>query len=194
MGIVRTLVAAAALAILPGSAYAQGAVANPGDPWVHKAAGVSFPVELAGFTRTGVFEYSRDGRDASAAYALQRDGKMVTVTLYVYPAMAGVPCAAEFEGVQMGVAQYKGATLVRTGSQPGPAGRGQPVALYAQYQLPAGSLRADLPAVRSDAYLHCPADGVWRVKYRASGTAGFDFGPDVERLLHAVRWPEKLGG
>lgn len=174
-------------------ALAQKRVENAPDPWVHAATGTQFPATVDGFKRTGIFEYSDDGRDASAGYRLDRDGKWVNVTLYVYPAIDGWTCRQTFDDVKATLDRYEGGTLVRERLDPPPSGSGAPIAHYAQYQLPAGSMRETMGPVRSDAYLYCPPGGKWLVKYRATGTADFDFGSEVEALLQAIAWPKMLG-
>lgn len=181
------------LALVAGPALAQRDVENAPDPWVHAATGTKFPAQIAGFERGRVTEYSEDGTDASASYSLRRDGKFVVVTLYVYPAGDNAPCAEIYADARSHIDKRKGARLVREGRELAPAGQGAPTAYYARYAIPAGGMSEGSPAVTSDLYLHCPARGGFLVKYRASGSEGFEFGPDVTRLLRAMSWPETLG-
>jgi hypothetical protein len=185
-------VAAALLAVVAPPAAAQREVAAPADPWVHAATGAAFPTKVGDFIRGRVVEYSEDGRDASAGYQLKRGDQWLSVTFYVYPMWKTGTCDDVFADVKANIARYKGAAVVAEGREPAPSGRGGPAARYVRYTLPAGAMREDLPAVRSDAYLHCAPGGEWLVKYRASGNADFDFKPEVDRLLHAIRWPAKL--
>ena len=194
----KKLAAALALALptlLQASpAAAQTVVENAPDPWVHGATGTRFPMKVGAFERSRVVTYSDDGTDASAGYRLERDGKWVNVTIYVYPAIPGTSCQAVFADVKKNIDAYKGASIVREGLDSAPSGRGAPVAHYVRYQVPAGAMKPDLPALRSDAYLYCSGDGKWLVKYRATGSADFDFGNEVDSLMHAIAWPSKLGG
>lgn len=179
-----------ALSIMP--AQAQKAVANPPDLWAHAATGVQFPAKAAGFERTRVTEFSEDGRDAGVSYRLNRGDQFVAVTLYVYPAWADATCPQVFTDARSHIEKYKGARVVREGRELPPSGQGAPAAHYARYAVPEGGMRADSPAVTTDVYLHCPAGGEWLVKYRATGSEGFEFGPDVTRLLRAISWPAGL--
>jgi hypothetical protein len=188
-------IACAGAALLAGTpALAQKEVADAPDPWVHAATGVAFPARVGEFERLRVVEYTDDGRDASAGYRLERGGKWVSVTFYIYPVIPTMNCQQTFADVKAQIANYKGATVVREGLDPAPAGRGAPVAHYVRYQVPAGAMRQDLPAVRSDAYLFCAPGDRWLVKYRATGSPDFDFGNDIDTLMHAIAWTGRLGG
>lgn len=194
MTTVRLLAAALAAILLAAPALAQRQVDGAGDPWVHKATGTPFPARLGEFQRVSVYEYSQDGRDASAGYRLERGDQQVTVTFFVFPVISDWTCEQTFDDVKANVAGYEGAKLLRSTSVAAPLGKGGNDAMLAQYSLPTGSMKIMSGPVRSDAYLYCPKDTPWLVKYRATGTEGFDFTPDVEALMHAIRWPEKLGG
>lgn len=182
----------AGLMFASAPAAAQTDIENAPDPWVHSATGASFPASIAGFERRRVVKYSEDGRDVSVGYNLNRDGKFVVVTLYAYPAPAGLSCAETFADAQSHIAKRQGARLVREGMELAPSGAGAPVAHYARYAIPAGGMGDGSPAVTSDLYLHCPKGAGSLVKYRATGDAGFEFGPDVTRLLRAIAWPVQL--
>lgn len=191
-GLAGMLAGVLAFGALPAAAQVQ--VANPPDPWIHAATGTPFPARIDEFQRRQVFEYSEDGRDAGANYFLRRGGDWANVSLYVYPTIAGVDCQGIYEDAKANVAAYTGAQLLSEELDPPPAGRGDPVAFHARYRVPAGSMREDLPETRSDVYLYCPAGNEWLVKYRATWTASTDFAEDVEQLLHAIEWPDGLGG
>ncbi|OYX47593.1 MAG: hypothetical protein B7Y97_12305 [Sphingomonas sp. 32-66-10] len=178
--------------LVAGPAQAQREVANAPDPWVHAATGAKLPVSVAGFQRTRVSEYSDDGRDASASYVLRREGGFVSVTLYIYPAAAGLTCVQTFADGQAQIVRRGGVRLIREARDLPPSGRGTPVAHYARYAIPAGTMGEGIPALTSDLYLHCPAGSGFLVKYRASGTEGFEFGPDVTRLIRSIAWPAAL--
>lgn len=187
-------IAACLLALAPGRAAAQGEVASPPDPWVHAATGTRFPAKLGASQRGRVFEYTEDGRDASVGYSIDKDGYRATVTLYVYPTIAGYTCQEVFTDSRSHIEAYEGAQIVSEGTTLAPSGRGGPTAFYARYYVPAGAMREDIPAVRSDVYLYCPPGDAWLVKYRATWSAEVDFASEVEALFHAVDWPANLGG
>ena len=195
-GIIRSFLgfAAATAALSAAPALAQRQVADASDPWVHAPTGTRFPATIEGFERGRVTEYSEDGRDASVGYTMRRGDEWVTVTLYVYPSIADWDCQTTFADVKRNIENHKGAQLVSEGLGPAPSGRGGPAAFHARYSLPAGAMGERVPAVRSDAYLYCPAGGEWLVKYRATWGAEGDFSKEVETLLRAIAWPKKLGG
>lgn len=195
-GFAKSLVglAAALLALAPPPAAAQSEVPDPPDPWVHDATGTPFPAEVAGFHRSRVIEYSDDGRDAGVNYAMSRGDDRLTVSLYVYPTLSDLDCRGTYEDARGTVAAYDGALLLSEVRDPAPSGGGDDVAFHARFLLPAGAVRADVPEVRSDVYLYCPAGDEWLVKYRATWSANADFEHDVEALLHAIAWPGNLGG
>ena len=182
----------AVLMLATAPVVAQTEIKDAPNPWVHPATGASFPASIAGFERRRVVEYSEDGRDVSVGYNLKRDGKFLVVTLYAYPASAGVSCADTFADAKSHIAKRQGARLVREGLDLAPSGSGAPVAHYARYAIPAGGMGDGSPAVTSDLYLHCPKGSGFLVKYRATGDDGFEFGPDVTRLLRAIAWPAPL--
>lgn len=187
-------VLASLLAFVAVPAGAQVQVDNPPDPWTHAGTGTQFPAALSGFQRRQVFEYSEDGRDAGVNYFQRRGDDWANVSVYVYPAISGSNCQAVYEEAKADVTGYAGARLVGERMDPPPAGRGAPAAYHARYQLPAGSMRADLPELRSEVYLYCPTGNQWLVKYRATWTLGTDFAPDVETLIRSFEWPGSLGG
>ena len=181
-------------ALSAAPALAQRDVTDAPDPWVHAATKTPFPAKVGDFQRTRIIEYSADGRDASAAYRLDRGDQWVNVTLYVYPAYPDMTFSQVYDDARSNIDKYRGATLVSSALVAPPSGRGKPTAMLGHYSLPAGAMRDALPALNSDIYLYCPPSGDWLVKYRATGTLGIDFGKDVETLVRAVAWPAKLGG
>jgi hypothetical protein len=184
----------AALLALAAPAAAKREVAHPRDPWVHAATGTSFPAAVGAFRRGRVIEYSADGRDASVGYWLQRGDDNLTVTLYIYPTIPELNCRETFEDAQRSIEDYGGVQLLGQSLGPPPSGRGAPVARQADYLIPAGTIRADLPELRSEVYLYCPPGDQWLVKSRASWDADADFSSDVEALVRAIQWPGDLGG
>jgi hypothetical protein len=185
---------ALSLAWLAVPAAAQEEVANPPDPWVHAATGTSFPAAVGTFRRGRVYEYSPDGRDASVGYSMRRGDDQVTVTLYVYPTIAELNCRETYEDAKRSIENYAGVRLLSEVLEPPPSGRGAPVARQADYLIPAGAMRADIPELRSEIYLYCPAGNQWLVKSRASWDSDADFSDDVEALMHAIQWAGNLGG
>jgi hypothetical protein len=187
---------AALLALVAAPALGQQEVADPPDPWLHAATLAPFPAEVAGFRRGRVIEYSADGRDASVGYHLARGDDRLTVTLYVYPTIAGRTCGQVFDAAKADVAQYQGAWLIgeRREAPPGGGDSGGNGAWFARYSIPAGAMAASIPEVWSDVYLYCPAGGEWLVKYRATWDADVDFSEDIARLIHAIEWPDGLDG
>jgi hypothetical protein len=194
MQLLKLAAAALALALSSTPALAQREIKDAPDPWVHAATGTKFPAQVGEFKRQRVTEYSEDGRDASAGYRIDRGDLSATVTFYVYPAYPAMTCTAVYEDAKSHIANYKGARLLGEGTSTAPSGRGLPVAFEARYNIPAGAMREDLPALDSELYLYCPPSGEWLVKYRASGSEGMDFHKQVETLMHAIAWPAKLGG
>ena len=193
VSIIRSIASTCLLALAVPAA-AQQDVVNPPDPWVHAATGARFPAVVGPFQRGRVTEFSQDGHDAAIGYSMVRGGDQATVTLYVYPAIDGLDCAATYEDAKASIARYDGAEVVSQSLERAPGGEGAPVAHHARYFVPAGSMAAQLPAVRSDLYLYCPPGDRWLVKYRATWAAEADFANDVETLLHSIEWPDSLGG
>ena len=196
MRVLRSIVLsiAALLALAPLPAAAQQEVSNPPDPWVHAATGTRFPATVGQFQRGRVVEYSDDGHDASVGYSMARDDDRLSVTLYVYPVVAGLNCVETYQDAKASIARYAGTQLVSESRERAPGGVGAPAAYHARYFIPAGSMAANLPAVRSELYLYCPPGDEWLVKYRATWGVDTDFAGDVETLLHAIDWPDSLGG
>lgn len=184
--------AAALLALTAAPALAQVREVEQSGRWTHAATGTEFAERVAGFDRVSITEYTSDGRDASASYRLRRDNGWALVTLYVYPAPSP-RCERTFAGIKRDITgAAASAQFVSEGRAASPSGRAANAALLARFSYPAGAINPDFGELRTEAYLFCAQGGEWLVSYRATWTPEVDFGPDVERLLHAIDWPKAI--
>lgn len=192
MHFTRTLVLTGGLALATIAAQpagAQQAVDNPPGVWIHAPSGTAYPRFLGAAERTSITEFDAEGRDASTGYSMRTDAGVLILTLYVYPAIEEMDCAATFDDAQMAITQaYQGEDLLSEADAASPGGTSAGAARLARYTIPEGGMRAGYPAMVSDLYLHCPASGDWLVKYRASWSGSAADFPDVAALLAQVSW------
>ena len=168
---------------------AQQAVDNPPGVWIHAPSGTAYPRFLGAAERMSITEFDAEGYDASAGYSMRTDAGLLILTLYVYPAMGELDCAATFDDAQLAITQaYQGEVLLSEATAASPSGSSAGTAQLARYAIPEGGMRESYPALVSDLYLHCPASGDWLVKYRASWSGSADDFPDVAALLTQVSW------
>lgn len=179
-------------ALVAAASHAQTIVPNSDGPWTHRGAKVTFPRTLGDFTRVRIAEYSKDGRDASAGYRLRSGEGTLTLTIYVYPHIAGLSCDGIFEDARSNITRYKGSRLISEWPAPEPAAKGEGKAKVARYHLPQDTFREGVPAMYSDLYLYCPAGEKWLVKYRASWSGKAHQFPDIGALLQQIKWPAHL--
>ena len=173
---------------------AQTEVDAPPGPWTHTATGTVFPKTVMGFERGRIFEFDNTGRDVGVGYTMDRGEHRVVVTLYVYPQAPATSCAEEFAGVEEAIVKYPGTQKISEGMALPPSGTGARSALLARYLIAAGAMREDIPALVSEAYLFCSADGAWLVKYRASWDGPAETFPSLTPFLGAFQWNAALGG
>lgn len=179
---------AAMLTMLASRAMAQGDV-NVQGTWTHRVAGVAFPEHLGGAPRIRVHEYSPDGADASAAYRLQHGEHGAVVTIYVYPVLPDMDCAATFADMERSIFRsYKDVARKAQDRWPSPSGHAPNAAYHASFTF-TGNLDGKEQLLDSESYLFCPAGGKWLVSARASWAEQEDFSADFAALLARVDWP-----
>lgn len=179
------------LTVLATQAMAQGDLKVEG-VWTHQATGTHFPEQLGKASRLSVHEYSADGTDASTAYMLHHGDENAVVTIYVYPVIAGMDCAATFADMERSVLQtYKDVVRTTQDRWPSPSGHTAGAAWHAAFTL-TGNLNGKVQPLDSESYLFCPAGGKWLVSARASWAEKEDFSADFAALLASVEWPPLL--
>ncbi len=188
----RMLFAATVLFVATSPSSAQGDVELPDGDWAHIATGTVFPASIGEFKRTRIYEYDDTGRDASVGFQFQSDAGNLSVTTYVYPRKDGVDCQAEFANVTTNIFEYKGAVITEIGAPSAPWSNSNTSAHYARFAIPEDGLREGMQAVQSDAYLYCPANTAWLVKYRATWFGSAEAFPSILPLLTGINWGEIL--
>ena len=184
--------AAGLLSLNPAAASAQRILHVPPEQWTHQPTGAVFPQSLDGLQRIRITEFSSDGQNVGVSYLLKHDGKKLLVTVYTYPTIAGVSCEMEFANVRSHIDARNGAALISEGRIPPHGGRPEETALLARYAIaPRGP---DYPTMITDAYLYCPKDSGWQVKYRATWNGAADAFPDVGKLMTAITSPALPSG
>lgn len=172
---------------------AQTAIDAGTETWVHAATGTRFPQATMGFQRDAITRFDDAGRNVGVSYSAEIGSELLLADIFIYPQYPGVSCAQVFGSVKAAI-RYPGIKLLSEGMALPPGGNGERTAHFARYFFPAGAMREDFPAMVSDAYLFCSADGAWLVKYRASWTGSADTFPDLGPFLKGFGWNASLGG
>lgn len=189
---IARLVAVAGL-MLAAPLAAQTQIDAGTEAWVHTATGTRFPYAMMGFQRDAINRFDDAGWNVGVSYTAEIGSELLLADIFVYPQYPGVSCAQVFGSVKAAI-RYPGIRLMSEGMALPPGGYGEPTAHHARYFFPAGAMREDFPAMVSDAYLFCSADGKWLVKYRASWTGSAETFPDLAPFLKAFGWNASLGG
>jgi hypothetical protein len=131
----------------------------------HPVAGVTFPQRSAGFVRTEVTRFDREGRDVAAHYAIRGYSfTRILASLYVYPATpAPADLREEFERRRRELEAAKPATLVAERELR--LGRGGLEARYAAYALQSGTVLETGP---EQTVLVIARWGSWWIKWRVT--------------------------
>lgn len=189
-------IAAAILAMMiaiAAPAHAQREITDAADPYVHRGAGVAFPVSVEDFRRGRLFEYYPQGTNASIGYKpLAQKGEM---TVYVYPGEGG-NCGDWFRDADAAVMNRGGVTRQDAAAPLKLVPDALPEQVSAQYSIPAGAYGFDHPELVSYLWVGCVADGKWVVKYRGSFEARDAAKADglAERLFAGIDWSPLAGG
>lgn len=163
---------------------------------LHAPSGIAFPAVVAGFARDAeLHQFDREGRDVSAAYSLQLNGRPgIEATVYVYPAPEG-PAQTLLEDERRRVereiaASHAGAQPFERGAVAHVQGGLQSSGLRLQYRFPLQMWGADDGHHRSEAFLFVHRG--WFIKYRFTVLVGGDppwASPAIEGFLAELQWP-----
>ncbi len=197
-------VAAMACCAFPAlSSSAQTEVPNPADPYVQEQTGMRFPAQIANSERHQVTRYAEDGSDLGIGYQVIKDGKMIAyVSMFFYPAppldsVSDGPraeaCKQVFEGIEQDIRSHDpSARLVSEQDAPAPSPIFHAKGLRATFAGGSTLFDGKTQPVHDEAYLYCYAGGQWLVAYRATWPETYDASQEVNALIGAVTWPEKL--
>lgn len=194
---------AMACCALPVSSSAQTEVPNPADPYVQEQTGMRFPAEIANSVRHQVTRYAEDGSDTGIGYQVVKNGKMIAyVSMFFYPAppidsvtdgARAKACKQVFEGIKGDVRSHDPSTrLVSEQDVPAPFPIFHAKGLRATFAGGSTSFDGKTQKVHDKAYLYCYAGGQWLVAYRATWPEIYDASKEVNALIGAVTWSEKL--
>ena len=197
------LAAMACCALSAVSSSAQTEVPNPADPYVQDQTGMQFPAKIANSVRHQVTRYAEDGSDTGIGYQVIKDGKMIAyVSMFFYPAPAidsagdgarAKACKSVFAGIEGDVRSHDPNTkLVSEQDVPAPFPIFRAKGLRATFAGGSLSFDGKKQAVHDEAYLYCYAGGQWLVAYRATWPETYDASKEVNALIGAVAWSEKL--
>jgi hypothetical protein len=207
MNLGHLVTATVALALVALPAAAQQRIEQRGTI-AHAAAGAHFPERIGEFRRTSAYRYDRSGQDISASYVLDRGGRALVITVYVYPAarIGAAPdassresaeiaratlCDREFRNVQAAIVDnHRDAETVEEGEAPAADGIGPALARRSVHRFVAEFDEVEQP-VRSEVDLYCFVGGAWLVKYRATSNADFDAGDDIRGFIRSGPWPNR---
>jgi hypothetical protein len=183
------LLAAAFAAASPG--FAQGEVANPPDPYLHRAVGIAFPAEADGFDRIRVYEFDAQGSDAAIVYG--PSGQAGDMSLYVYPA-SGVSCKDHFDLASDAILERNGQLLFGDSVFSIPE-FGTAKQLSAEYRIPPNGFGSQHPELVSYLWVGCPSGSNWMVKYRGSFPATDEVKAigRARKIFAAIDWTPLTG-
>jgi hypothetical protein len=185
------------------SSSAQTEVPNPADPYVQEQTGMRFPAQIANSVRHQVTRYAEDGSDTGIGYQVIKDGKMIAyVSMFFYPAPSigstsdsarAKACKAVFDGIKGDVRSHDPSTrLVSEQDAPAPFPIFHAKGLRATFAGGSAAFDGKTQRVHDEAYLYCYAGGQWLVAYRATWPETYDATREVNALIGAVTWSEKL--
>jgi hypothetical protein len=201
MKFVRTTAALAALCSACGQSFSgatQPAQIETTGVYAHRGSGFSFPEGVGEFSRVAVTQYNADATDISVGYNLDRPGRQVAVTVYVYPAppVEGESaqersCSEQFDSIKSDVEHaHSGARLIAQTAAASPDPGYDKAGKKAVYEFEGVFAGKEQP-LRSDAELYCYVAGSWFVAYRTTAPRGIDYVPELQRLMRQLRWPPK---
>lgn len=203
MRIAIGLAAMACCAFPALSSSAQTEVPNPADPYVQEQTRMRFPAQIANSERHQVMRYVEDGSDLGIGYQVIKDGKMIAyVSMFFYPAppidsVSDGPrakaCKTVFEGIKRDVRSHDPNTrLVSEEDASAPFPIFHAKGLHATFAGGSVPFDGKTQTVHDEAYLYCYAGGQWLVAYRATWPETHDATHEVNALIAAVIWSDKL--
>lgn len=191
----KTWIAAIALLLASPAAAQPQDISRPGTI-AHPGARAGFPEQVGGFRRAQVFRYGEN--DISANYDLRRDGALLRLSIYIYPAARVAQggrvnaCRSELENIHAGiVGNHERARRLESGEAPSVPDSEAGLRLRVLHNVPMmwGDEFVD---IRRESLLYCYVGGDWLVKYFASASARFpvdEIGPAIEAFVRDGSWP-----
>ncbi|HVM80538.1 MAG TPA: hypothetical protein VMU06_16065 [Stellaceae bacterium] len=176
----------------PGPIDVKGVYVNP-------ASGMTFPLAVGEFTRSGLFRFDRNERDVSASYNLVSGPSGIVATVYVYPSpmppasnrsadARAEACRGEMERRKQEIDSYRpGAVLIAerdTELQQG--GRTYPGRL-AIFEFEA-SFRGQTQMLHSELYVFCSVADSWAFEYRFTAPKAFDYAGPIAAFMRGLPW------
>jgi hypothetical protein len=157
----------------------------------HRASGMAFPAEVAGFLRGTPHIYDAAGLDVSAGYELATLRGRMIATMYVFPAPAntgGTPPA------DMLFARYKAEVgAVHGGAKPvaelraePPPGAARAEGWHARYAYTDDFVGTRAP-LRSELFVFCCIAPGWALEYRFTHVQGSGLDEAVGQFMRALR-------
>lgn len=195
------------LAAAPMTARAQsgpGPIEVP-DVYVNAASGMTFPLAVGEFKRSGLFRFDRDERDVSAGYNLLTETSGIVATVYVYPApplRAGgrtaearaKACQGELDRRKQEIYSYRpGAVLISEKDVTLPQGGKVYPGKLATFEFEA-PFRGERQALHSELYVFCYVAESWAFEYRFTAPKTFDYAGPIAAFMRALPWTLRAGG
>lgn len=175
-------------------AAAQDTVESSG-PYLHRAAGAVFPVQIGDFRRAQLLRYDEGGRDVSASYNLATPQGRLLITVYIYPAAAAARgkrtklCEQEFESATEAIRKQHGpGASIEEGRPHDAPGTHKGLMHRAAYRVDM-NFDGDVQPVRTEAHLYCYVGGDWFVKYRVSAPIAVTAPVAVGAFIRSGPWP-----
>ncbi len=156
----------------------------------HRASGMAFPAEVAGFVRDQPHVYDAAGLDVSLGYDLPGPNGGMIATVYAFPAPTNATSA---DGARILFARYKDEiAAVRGGARPvaearaeAPPGAPGAEGWHASYAY-TQDFRGARTALRSHLFVFCCIAPGWALEYRFSYPERGGLDAAMQRFLRAL--------
>lgn len=175
-------------------ADAQDPIESSG-PYLHRAAGAVFPVQIGDFRRAQILRYDEGGRDISASYNLATPQGRLLITVYIYPAAEAARgkrtklCEQGFESATEAIRkQYGSGASIEEGRPHEAPGTHKRLRHRATYRVDM-KFDGELRPVRTEAHLYCYVGGDWFVKCRVSAPMAVTAPVAVGAFIRSGPWP-----
>jgi len=171
--------------------------------YTHEKSGMTFPIAVGEFHRTGIQQYDQDGLDVSVGYNLSDDRRQIIATIYVYPAPPHISIGSspetvasvraylskqEFEARKREALQPRpGARLIEDTDITIPVGGTIRTGRMATFEYDENFL-GKKQSLRSHLCIFNFVGGKWVIKFRISYPRHLEVTREIDSILQGVPW------